>query len=216
MNELVIVRKEETVTTSLKVAETFQKRHDSVIRDIRSLDCSEEFTAHNFVESRYKDKTGKYNPMFYITKNGFMFLAMGYRGKKAARFKEAYIAEFDRMHELLKEISSQGRIEARTQSKINRRLETDVIQEFVKYAENQGSKNAEKYFQNFTRLANNVCGIEDRNLASVMQLHDLIVIENLIKRLIEQGMSNGDYYKDVYKTCKDRCWQANQIVMIGG
>ncbi|HCM1919319.1 TPA: Rha family transcriptional regulator, partial [Salmonella enterica subsp. salamae serovar 28:r:e,n,z15] len=29
--------------------------------------------------------------------NGFVFLVMGFTGKKAAAFKEAYIAEFDRM-----------------------------------------------------------------------------------------------------------------------
>ena len=216
VNELVIVRKEETVTTSLKVAETFHKRHDSVMRDIRNMECSKEFTAHNFVESRYKDKTGKYNPMFYITKDGFMFLAMGYRGKKAAKFKEAYIMEFNRMHDLLTELASQGRIEAREQAKINRRLETDTIQEFVTYAVLQGSKNADKYYKNFTTLANNVCGVEDRNVASAMQLHNLIIVENLIKKLIEQGMGNGDYYKDIYKACKVRCWQLNQIAMIGG
>lgn len=216
MNELVILRKNETVTTSLKVAETFHKRHDSVIRDIRNLECSKEFTSHNFVESRYKDRTGKYNPMFYITKDGFMFLAMGYRGKKAARFKEAYIAEFNRMHDLLTELTAQGRIEAKELSKKNRRNETDAIQEFVNYAISQGSKKADKYYTNYSKLANNVCGVEDRNTASVMQLHNLIVTEDLIRKLIEHGMDNGDYYKDIYKTCKERCWQLNQIAMIGG
>jgi len=216
MNELVILRKNETVTTSLKVAEIFHKRHDNVVRDIKSLGCSKEFAALNFEESRYKDRTGKYNPMFYLTKDGCMFLAMGYKGKKADRLKEAYINEFNRMHDLLKELSTQSRIEAREQSKANRRLETDAIQEFVTYAVAQNSKNAEKYYTNFSTLANNVCGIDDRNTASAMQLHNLIIVENLIKRLIEQGMSNGDYYKDIYKACKERCWQLNQIAMIGG
>lgn len=90
MNDLVTLRKEQAVTTSLKVAEIFRKRHDIVLRDIRSLDCSDGFTSHNFVESKYKDSTGKYNPMYYITKDGFTFLVMGYRGKKAAEFKETY------------------------------------------------------------------------------------------------------------------------------
>lgn len=35
--------------------------------------------------------------MYQITKNSFVFLVMGFTGKKAAQFKEAYIAEFDRM-----------------------------------------------------------------------------------------------------------------------
>jgi hypothetical protein len=32
-----------------------------------------------------------------MTKDGFVFLVMGFTGKKAAAFKEAYIAEFNRM-----------------------------------------------------------------------------------------------------------------------
>ncbi|HGJ5890835.1 MAG TPA: Rha family transcriptional regulator [Arsenophonus apicola] len=35
--------------------------------------------------------------MYEMTKNGFIFLVMGFTGKKAAQFKEAYIAEFDKM-----------------------------------------------------------------------------------------------------------------------
>lgn len=38
---------------SLTVAEVFDKRHDNVIRDIRQLDCSEEFRLLNFDESTY-------------------------------------------------------------------------------------------------------------------------------------------------------------------
>ncbi len=39
--------------------------------------------------------------MFEMTKDGFVFLVMGFTGKKAAAFKEAYIAEFNRMEERL-------------------------------------------------------------------------------------------------------------------
>lgn len=33
------------------VARYFEKEHRSVLRDIRELDCSEEFRLHNFVQS---------------------------------------------------------------------------------------------------------------------------------------------------------------------
>ncbi|OAH95758.1 hypothetical protein AZH52_01600 [Proteus mirabilis] len=42
-------------------------------------------------------------PFFQMTKNGFVFLVMGFTGKKAAQFKEAYISEFDRMEAELAE-----------------------------------------------------------------------------------------------------------------
>ena len=73
------------------VARCFEKRHDDVLKSIRNLDCSEEFRLRNFAESSYKNDQGKKQPCYYMTRDGFVFLAMGYRGKKAAQFKEMYI-----------------------------------------------------------------------------------------------------------------------------
>ncbi|MEZ5671872.1 MAG: Rha family transcriptional regulator, partial [Thiotrichaceae bacterium] len=43
------------------------------------------------------DQQGKERPMYYITKDGFIFLAMGFTGEKAAQIEEAYITAFNRM-----------------------------------------------------------------------------------------------------------------------
>lgn len=40
--------------------------------------------------------------MYYLTRDGFTFLAMGFTGKVAAQFKEAYIKAFDDMEEMLR------------------------------------------------------------------------------------------------------------------
>lgn len=86
---------------SLYVAKYFEKRHDNVIRDIDNLDCSEEFRLLNFEGSSYKNEQGKKQPCYYMTRDGFVFLAMGYRGKKAARFKELYIRRFNEMESMI-------------------------------------------------------------------------------------------------------------------
>ena len=52
-------RKDKPLCTSLQVAETFDKRHDIVLRDIRVLDCSNDFRLHNFVESSYQNEQNK-------------------------------------------------------------------------------------------------------------------------------------------------------------
>lgn len=83
------------------VAEVFGKRHDNVIRDIKSLECSEEFSLLNFEESNYTNERGKTYTKYYITQDGFSFLVMGYNGKEAASFKENYIREFNRMRDEL-------------------------------------------------------------------------------------------------------------------
>ncbi|EPI4879975.1 Rha family transcriptional regulator [Salmonella enterica subsp. enterica serovar Newport] len=93
----VFIHNGKAVTTSRYVAEYFEKRHERVLDKIRSLDCSPEFNEHNFVSVEYTDTKGEKRPMYEMTKDGFVFLVMGFTGKKAARFKEAYIAEFNRM-----------------------------------------------------------------------------------------------------------------------
>ncbi|EET1948939.1 peptidase [Escherichia coli] len=94
------------VTTSLAVANYFTKRHERVLDRIRNLECSAEFTEHNFVLSEYTDASGRKLPCYQITRDGFAFLAMGFTGKRAARFKEAYINAFNQMEKLLSKPST--------------------------------------------------------------------------------------------------------------
>ncbi|EIR4670422.1 Rha family transcriptional regulator [Escherichia coli] len=89
------------VTTSLAVANYFTKRHERVLDRIRNLECSAEFTEHNFVLSEYTDASGRKLPCYQITRDGFAFLAMGFTGKRAAKFKEAYINAFNQMEKQL-------------------------------------------------------------------------------------------------------------------
>ena len=108
MNELVNaveLKDGKAVTTSLKIAEVFGKRHDHVLKSIRSLDCSDDFRAPNFREAEYTDAQGKPRPMFFVTRDGFTLLAMGFTGKTAMRFKVAYIEAFNAMEQTIKESS---------------------------------------------------------------------------------------------------------------
>lgn len=89
---------------SLYVAEMFGKRHDDVLKSIRNLDCSEEFRLRNFAEISYKDSCGRKQKCYYMTRDGFTYLVMGYRGKKAARFKEQYIQRFNDIEATLREL----------------------------------------------------------------------------------------------------------------
>lgn len=88
---------DQAMTSSLLVAKEFGKEHNKVMRDINNLACSQEFRAANFGESSYVSEQGKEFPMFTMTKDGFSFLVMGYTGKKAAQFKDAYINAFNKM-----------------------------------------------------------------------------------------------------------------------
>ena len=97
-----INHEEHTVVSSLDIAETFGKEHRRVLQDIREIGCSEEFRLHNFVQSSYENSQGKQQPMFLVTRDGFVLLAMGYTGELAMRFKEAYIKQFNAMESALR------------------------------------------------------------------------------------------------------------------
>lgn len=106
---LVSVINNKVVTTSLQVAKVFEKTHHNVLRDIRNLECSKHFQEINFECSFYTrtlpHNATKKEPMYYLTRDGFTFLAMGFTGKIAARFKEAYINAFNEMEERLRGIT---------------------------------------------------------------------------------------------------------------
>lgn len=95
-----INKQEVTVVTSLDIARTFEKEHKHVLRDIRELECSEEFRQSNFEQSSYLNEQNHKQPMYYITRDGFTLLAMGYTGEKAMKFKEAYIKQFNVMERM--------------------------------------------------------------------------------------------------------------------
>ncbi|MEE6028423.1 Rha family transcriptional regulator [Avibacterium paragallinarum] len=85
------------MTDSRKVAYYFGKRHDNLLRILNNLDCSKEFSQLNFKAAKYIDEQGKKRPMYLMTQDGFTLLVMGFTGKKAMQFKEAYINEFNQM-----------------------------------------------------------------------------------------------------------------------
>ena len=94
---------------SLFVAELFEKNHKEVLRDIRKITdplsgLSEEFRQRNFAPSSYRNQQNKKQPCYYITRDGFTMLVMGYTGQKAMQFKELYIKRFNEMESMIKSL----------------------------------------------------------------------------------------------------------------
>ena len=116
---------DQAMTSSLLVAKEFGKAHAKVMRDIENLNCSDEFRLANFGDSYFKNEQGREFPMFTMTKDGFSFLVMGYTGKKAARFKEAYINAFNKMElEIRSSIKPKSQLEI-LQMSINQLVEQE-------------------------------------------------------------------------------------------
>lgn len=99
---LVSLHGDHPITTSLIISQTFGKRHHNVLQSIERMDCSATFRQMNFQLTPYLDAQGKPRTMYQITRDGFVFLAMGFTGPTAASWKEAYIDAFNRMDAQLK------------------------------------------------------------------------------------------------------------------
>lgn len=108
---LVTIQEAKAVTSSLQVANTFEKRHSDVIRSIESIitqlpknQCERIFAlAYNQV----KQPSGGFRnePYYVMNRDGFTLLAMGFTGKKALQFKICYIDAFNKMEEYIKQQS---------------------------------------------------------------------------------------------------------------
>ena len=96
-------RKDGVFCSSVQVAQEFGKSHKNVLADIRNIDCSEDFNRLNFQLVKYTDEKGEKRPMYLLSKNGFLFLAMSYRGTRAALIKESYIKRFDEMEAFIRD-----------------------------------------------------------------------------------------------------------------
>jgi len=105
MDDLVIMKDKQAVTSSLQVAETFGKQHKDVLEAINTKISTAENSAlleNMFLEGQYTASNGKANPMYYMNRDGFAFIVMGFTGHKADGFKLQYIKAFNEMEQQIK------------------------------------------------------------------------------------------------------------------
>lgn len=90
------------ITDSRKVAVAFGKSHGNVLQAIGRLECDAEFNRLNFHSIEYRDGRNRKQRAVVMTRDGFALLVMGFTGAKAAKFKQEYIEQFNRMEAELK------------------------------------------------------------------------------------------------------------------
>ena len=204
MNELVYLKNDEAVCDSLQIAEKFGKEHKNVLQSIDNLIAENSAVKIMFKISSYKSGNGQSYRKFYMNRDGFSLLAMGFTGKEALEWKLQYIKAFNQMEKLIREKGTAAYRISDQEERMTRRTETDTIKEFVEYAKEQGSTHADHYYSNCTRLAYKTVGITDKATAAGSQLDDLSLVEHLIAHTLRTGMAAGRGYKDIYLDCKHR------------
>ncbi len=217
MNDLVKIMRNDAVVSSLQIAEHFGKRHDRVLRAIENAlttDPKNGVSDSPFRKSYYKDESGKKNLMYYLTRDGFSFVVMGFTGKKAAEWKWKYIAAFNEMERILIQQRTMEWKDARLLGKQARREETDEIKELIAYAEGQGSTHASMMYVTYSKLVKKMLGFDKRENADALTLSRAAEMERIIRRVIVDGIAAGDNYKKIYQAAKARLAAYSEIAYL--
>ncbi len=90
------------IVSSVEVAKNFNKKHKTVLNTIRELKGVAQNSASLFYESSYIHEQNKQEfPMYYMNRDGFSLLVMGFTGKEALEWKMKYIQAFNEMEQKL-------------------------------------------------------------------------------------------------------------------
>ena len=188
MQNLVIMKDRQAVTSSLQVAEGFEKRHSHVIEAIENKISSAENSAqyeNMFSEGIYQDSSGKNNKMYYMNRDGFAFIAFGFTGRKADEFKLKYISAFNQMENEIK----------------SSKLPTNPMEvlELTFAAQKQANEKLDKVDNRVTNLEENI-NIDQGDYSYLTRRINKAVFQELeIKRFSKHKQQVDLFYKDINK-----------------
>lgn len=127
-------------TTSLKVAEIYEKQHKHVIEKIRNyIDLIPEINGSNFRLVEYVDSKGEKRPMYDMDRQGFSMLVNKFTGNKATIFTYKYMMAFERLAELVELLSQENdefyQIAISDEGQLEREYKADKIKYAVRNIE---------------------------------------------------------------------------------
>ena len=217
MNDLVYLKNDEAFTNSVVIANGTNNQHSTITKTIKRYRSDFE----NFGELRFSDSVSK-NPKggrpsrIYELNEQQATLLVTYLGNSEVvrNFKINLVKQFYQMRQFILEKKTQIWIETRQAGKLTRKAETDTIKKLVEYAKEQGSTHSDMLYMTYSKLANKMAGIESRDNATVTQLNNLSLMENIILHIIDTGILTGLHYKEIYKNCKARLETVSELAFI--
>jgi Rha family phage regulatory protein len=160
---LVIVQDNKALTTSLKVAEVFEKRHDHVLRDIKKLivETNAIKDAPNFGEMFYEDTYKRQKIAYTLNRDAFVLLVMRYSGEKALKFQINYINAFNAMEKYINETLKSQSISPIDEKPFLLSVEVEEIWNELKLLKEEMRNENEKQKQFSQGLHQRMCLTED-------------------------------------------------------
>lgn len=214
MGDLVTLKNNIPLTTSLIISKQTELEHRSIFRMIKRYENDlNEFGVLRFEIA--KPKTGRPLDFVYLNEEQTSLLIMYLKNTEKVRvFKKLINKQFHQMRTWILEQKTQKQnqqyIETRNQSKLGRKQETDIIKEFIEYAKDQGSKNADKYYMIISKMENAAFFIlkekfkNVREILNIEQLSKIIISDMIVKQAIIEGMEKQMPYKEIFQLAKKR------------
>lgn len=215
MNDLVQIKKGGVITNSLLFSEEFGFTHREVLEKIRNLTIDWTTLKNEFAFGTFVNERGREYEFCEFGRNAYMFLIMQF-GNVKSKTRRLYIQEkqllfieaFNRMEQMLLNQSNTEWITAREQGKAIRSGETDAIKEFVEYAIASGSNGAKFYYKHFTSATYKALSLlehkkpKTRDTLDMLELHQLVLAEDIVTRVIISEMEAKEHYKVIFEKCK--------------
>ena len=214
----LVIRTEKETMTSLELVDKINElrkeennlkelQHKDLLKFIRT-EFEEEIGKGKISPTYYVDIWNRKQPLYVLNlKQSLRVLTKESKFVRAKIFD--YIEYLENQNLMLKQAlwnkQNTEWLETRRQGKLTRRNETDVIASLILYATEQGSKNANKMYVVYSKLVNNLVGIESgmRDIVSLETLFNIAKLEDLFQSIMIDCMENSVYYKEIYKRCKE-------------
>ena len=141
MTDIILsVQNNKPVASSRQIAESFEKRHDHVIRGIDTFKKDVPNFGEMFFEDTEPDSYGRPQRTYLMNRDGFSLLVMGFTGKAALEWKLKYIEAFNQMEKQLTQPKQLSKTEILSQALL---IAHEELEESKKQVTALAAKNAE-------------------------------------------------------------------------
>lgn len=213
MSDLVKLIDNVPLASTIDIAEGMRLEHRAVLFLVQKYES--EFQEIRTFAAALRKSGGRPITYYWLDEEQALYLVTLMKNSDIVRsFKRKLAHDFLAMRRMLSDLASQRQnaqwLETRNTGKQKRRVETDTIQRFVAYAVAQGSKNAERYYANISKMQNKALFFVEqkfkniREILNLQQLSIVICADEIVTKALDDGMAKEMPYKDIYQLAKTR------------
>ena len=212
MKELVFLKNNQPVTTSLIIAEGTDNEHESVIRLIKEHKSDfEEYWGQVYFSdlksgNKNSDFRGRPMKIAWLNEPQATFLITLLRNNEiVVEFKKKLVRDFYRMREILLNRQNTQWQELRGATKVGYKELSAAVKELYEWAVSHGCKAPEKiFYMQFAKLMNKTLGINpnSRDTLAAWQLFEIDKLQFIARTIIAGLLAQGEDYHLPYRDCK--------------